>query len=734
MGEGTRIIPELPAGVDALTAALAYARAGLYVVPMESGSKNPGSVLRQGWPEKSSREVGTVAAWYPGTDYGVAIHTGRSGLIVLDVDRTDAVPAQWWPLLDAARFQSSRDNDPKRGAYVFATDRVFTSGPKPWGEIRSGNSVFVAEPSVHAKASEGGRYQWVRAGEVPELPDAIAGELAEKGDDTVTVSGDVAEFLTVGEPSTQVSAELAAAVEAFGTQGRHPAILESTLRLLRHGEKGHSGVAAAVAELREKFIEAVTADGSRTRGAAEREFGEALQGAADIIASDPEPTGTVIEDATDAYSDFWSARPELTAIRQWAYARVASPWAVLGVVLCRVLAMIPPRVVLPPIVGSEASLNLFVALVAPSGSGKGAAESVARDLLPDSIHFTQAPIGSGEGIAHLFAHREGRGAQSRVVPHEDRVLGSVPEVDTLTALHGRNGSTIMSSLRQAFSGEEVGFGYADPAKRLPLGKHGYRLCLVIGVQPRRAGDLMGQADGGTPQRFLWLPATDPGIPDQPPPLPEPLSVDLRSIHPSLATEEEADIVTADDERKAQRIAADREKGRITIGVPDRIAAFVRAQQLDRARGTDTEALDGHALLVRLKVATALALLNGHLDITDDDWELSGAVMAKSDETRKAVERELAAVRDEQHRRAGHAQAVQKLASDDVLARDKLAQASKGIKTYLTHHGAKTQGAVRKGLRSDLRGYFDEALGRLRELGQVVDLPGEGGKKKIGLAE
>lgn len=36
-------VPELPAGVDALTAALAYARCGWYVVPVRRGSKHPGS-------------------------------------------------------------------------------------------------------------------------------------------------------------------------------------------------------------------------------------------------------------------------------------------------------------------------------------------------------------------------------------------------------------------------------------------------------------------------------------------------------------------------------------------------------------------------------------------------------------------------------------------------------------------------------------------------------------------
>jgi len=66
-------------------------------------------------------------------------------------------------------------------------------------------------------------------------------------------------------------------------------------------------------------------------------------------------------------------------------------------------------------------------------------------------------------------------------------------------------------------GEPLGFSYADPAKALPIAPHSYRMGLVLGVQPGRAGPLLKDADGGTPQRFVWLPATDPYAPDRPPP-------------------------------------------------------------------------------------------------------------------------------------------------------------------------------------------------------------------------
>lgn len=82
-----------------------------------------------------------------------------------------------------------------------------------------------------------------------------------------------------------------------------------------------------------------------------------------------------VEPNTTPEADLWSARPALQHIRAFAYARLCSPWAVLGVALLRVLHHVPPWVTLPPLIGGRGSLNAFVALVGPPGSGKGAAEA-----------------------------------------------------------------------------------------------------------------------------------------------------------------------------------------------------------------------------------------------------------------------------------------------------------------------------------------------------------------------
>jgi hypothetical protein len=91
-------------------------------------------------------------------------------------------------------------------------------------------------------------------------------------------------------------------------------------------------------------------------------------------------------------------------------------------------------------------LNIFVGLVGPSGSGKGAAEAVAADAL--NVGYIESHnVGSGEGIAHGYKHR----VKGELVWNDDHhaVLFSVPEIDSLAAQGDRKGATLMPSCAQA---------------------------------------------------------------------------------------------------------------------------------------------------------------------------------------------------------------------------------------------------------------------------------------------
>jgi Bifunctional DNA primase/polymerase, N-terminal len=85
-------IPVITPDDTALGAALKYAGAGWYVLPVRRGTINPGSVVGTAWAMKSSRDPKQIVAWMAGTDHGVALHCGRSGAVVFDVDDPEAVP------------------------------------------------------------------------------------------------------------------------------------------------------------------------------------------------------------------------------------------------------------------------------------------------------------------------------------------------------------------------------------------------------------------------------------------------------------------------------------------------------------------------------------------------------------------------------------------------------------------------------------------------------------------
>lgn len=378
----------------------------------------------------------------------------------------------------------------------------------------------------------------------------------------------------------------------------------------------------------------------------------------------------------DVFAEFWRTRESLAAVRQWGLARMCSPWALLGAVLARALTTVPPWVRLPPVIGGPGSLNFFVALVGPSGTGKGAADSLAAEVLPEDVWIGQA--GSGEGLAHQYAHIDKRGEQ---IIDRTSVLFSVPEIDTLNALGGRTGSTIMSKLREAFSGEELGFGYADASKRIRLGKHGYRLTMVVGVQPSRAAVLLGDAAGGTPQRFIWLPSTDPDIsldrPAQPLPLQVPSGRDWVGWNSNQF-----------------------------ISIPDEVAEAIAVNHVARQRG-EGDALDGHALFTREKVAFALAVLDGRKYMDSDDWFLSGIVMEKSDETRNSIEKELQKEFQKENEQKGRAQGEMRSVAEEIVLAKKVENVRNSILRML-RNGTDTKHALYVGIWSKNREYFEPA--------------------------
>lgn len=383
---------------------------------------------------------------------------------------------------------------------------------------------------------------------------------------------------------------------------------------------------------------------------------------------------------------FWTARPELEHVRTFARARLVSPYAVLGVVLTRVTAATEYQVHLPSIVGGRASLNLAVGLVGESGDGKGGAEEVAKDALSlgeRMSSFATWKLGSGQGLAHGYAERQ----KGEVVRVADSCLFRMDEVDHLVGLAGQRGSTLLPELRSALMGEALGHLYVDSTKRVPVAAHSYRLCLTLGIQPKRAGVLLDDTDGGTPQRIVWLPTTDPGAPEQAP----------------------------DEPRyRTWRLPEWPSSGELPVWDGAR-SEIVQARQA-RNRG-EGDPLDGHRLLLRLKLATALDALSGSAGVSEDGWELAGHMLAVSDHTRSSCVSAVAGKKRELNKARAIADGERAVIVEEATAEGFVQRVARLLLAKL-ESGPKLRGELRRSLASRDRGYFDPAIERLVGAGQI----------------
>ncbi|WP_143549095.1 bifunctional DNA primase/polymerase [Rhodococcus sp. ACS1] len=730
-----------------LPAAVAYYRAGWTPLPLPPKRKHSpptGYTGRDGRRPDSVPDVYALADGHP-DDANLCLRMPDT-VIGLDVDAYDGkhgadtlteAEKRWGPLPPTWR-SSSRDDDPISGIRFYRVPAGYEAvGTLRFPELDLADietvqwfdRYAVVAPSIHPDLDPDGRerrYRWHEPdgavvtddtlpdpATLPTLPTTWLGGLASvrqhAGATDPTILAALRRLPDDGPPTGATLTRLTTAITDLGNGSRHDSTRDNVLALYRLHEQGQGvGTATALADLCQRFVRTVTADGTRTPADAGREYVRFLDGAPRLIAATPTPDhhaenaalATLAGDRSPATVDdeqeFWERRDELTRIRDTAYNRGASPWAVFGGVLCRVIVTVPPYMVLPPVIYGRASVNLFCALVGPSGVGKGGSSAVAAELVPLRPEIGRGHAGSGEGLAHLFAHSEGKGATRVVVRDYDAVLVDIPELDTLRAIGTRSGATILPLLRMAFSGEDIGLSYVDPTRRLPLGDHGYRLTMIVGAQPTRADWLLDDADGGTPQRFLWLPATDPNIPDLDDADPvDPIPLDLYTSWP-------------------------RRQPLTCITIPATAKRTIQQANRHRHAGK-VDVLDGHALQVREKVAYALAILAKHgYEITDEDWELAGIVMRRSDATRAQMRHTIAKNATEARKAAGHADATQSDAKDTETERLRVGRTCTRLRTILTNSGWVKRKTLRLTLTPTQRPCLNLAIEHLLTVGAIEE--------------
>lgn len=644
----------------------------------------------------------------------------------------------------------------------------------------------IVAPSVHP---EGRTYQWWKrdgslrtAGdplphpdELPDLPEAWVEGLRADGPTAASRRSS-----STGMCPT-VSRELGEAVTACHGGSRHDAMLTHVGRLVRFDHQHHPGVDVALDSLRSAFVAAVAADRTGGHREAEAEYDRILDSAREAVERTPTPeadrvcrcgqrggndravpgrTGTSSGQLQERLvsvsflSDddehvpppplptlpptFWESRASLLSIRQAAHSRLVAADAVLGAALTRVAAIAPPALKLPPTVGAPMTLTLITALTGPPGDGKGSASHVAEDLvpLPDWVNGP-FPLGSGEGIAEAF-YVTMQGPKGRLIKLRgyDNIFAFADEASVLAELGKRSGATLLSTCRSVFTGGPLGQQNATEERRrnIPFGT--FSAGVLVNIQPEVCGPLFEEVNVGTPQRLVYLATIDPNTdPDAVWPATDHLMAGLNLVEPLRRNFDDIDP----ENPQPPPVVPPR-----LIAIPNSVRAEVREHRFAVVTGGVVEGdWEAHANLMRLKIAEGLGLLDGHVDMNVEDWQLAGAVKQTSDDVRDRVRDLLAAhaAAEEQSRSRRYAsREVAKVAAvedyEEARARRITVEIPEFIrdKVRAEKPGRLTVNDIRHMLHTRRRHYFDDGLAHAIAEGWVTEReePGRRGSTRRAL--
>lgn len=367
---------------------------------------------------------------------------------------------------------------------------------------------------------------------------------------------------------------------------------------------------------------------------------------------------------------FWDARPEFAYIKQAAESRLVPPKAVMVAVLCRLAASIPTEIVLPPIIGTKASLNFFACFVGASSDGKGTSTKLAEQLFDfkqTGMVVTGSTPGSGEGVVSTYLKIKDNSWKQTV----ESALVNFDEIDNLKASSDRQGSTLSAILRQAFMGEQIGGTYSRAVKELL--PHSYRMALQLSAQPLRSAGLLEDSDGGLPQRFVFVQTTNPESPNVDN-LPEfPVALEWRVPKALLDLKEVKQVATKPREIMGQLdIPKEYEKKYIELEIDPVIVREIKINRIERLR-KGSAGINGHEDLVCLKVASLLAILDGRLNVTIKDMQLAKIIMSWSKQVLSEIKETLShkKLKDDMARttvRMNQAVAIENKLSDSAIER------------------------------------------------------------------
>jgi hypothetical protein len=694
---------------DVYTIAEKYRRLGYVCVPVNVDVRPDGSKQPR-FPEGGyrNRRFDNPADWEGYT--GIAVNTGLSGVVAVDVDRkidddgntvkdgraaltAAGIVLPETPLV--AETQSGGEHYLYRAGSIPVGSLV--DQPAKGVDTRGEGGVLFVYPTVVGGDPERA-YKWrdrvVAVDKLPEFPEDLARRLSIADRPEVSAPEGFTPSDVTPEQRDWALRKIdykLRDIASAGTGERNRILGQSVPRIV--------GLVKTIGDDLSVSADKIRAAYDESGGDDPKQVDDWITSAAEHTAAE-DPTQWI---PADRETSFWDARPELQRIREAAFAGLASPWAVLGAVCVLALADAPPGYRLLTGIGDPrgGNLNLFAVLAAESGGGKGVATQVARHLWRSDVYSVE--VASGEALPKLFARkvRDDTSLDGEYVSKRIRTSAIIdaPEFGSVSASGGRTGATLMQRLCSGFSGEGLSFAVSDDSKNVEVPANTYRLGMITGIQYGNA-DLLLSPDArvtGVPQRFVWFPANvrPEELPEVRPAMPDPLNNPLWAV-------------SADDE--------------LQIRVCSEARADMETAQRAKLVGDTTSPLDGHEQYAQIKVAYALALLNGHrASVRPEDWSLAAVVMAVSRSARQRAVNRLAAQARTRAEAAGTRDGIRRATAAEVESAEAVKRAADNLCRWLQSHpyGA-TSAELKQRLRSDKRELAEDAVQLLVDEGRVAD--------------
>ena len=424
--------------------------------------------------------------------------------------------------------------------------------------------------------------------------------------------------------------------------------------------------------------------------------------------------------------EFWETRPVLKHIRHAAWSRLGVPDIALYSLLARMSAVRSHKIVGDAGLG-PASLNLFAAIIGKSGDGKSSSDRIAKAFVKaDGVlpHDAGYPIGTGEGMAEAYmgevsisppgsedddSPKRGRPMKKRVQINHNGLFHSDESQHILNEL--RKGESILGgTIRQGWCGEQLGKFNAHDENRRIVTQDNYSMGITLVMQPSVLEIILdpGSVDVGTPQRFIYVSATEPRL-----------------------TEEDNFAWPGDLDFDESVLYADENEDQIVITFPEIAHTEVRKFIIRNRNGSlKTNNLDTHWPLMMVKLSSLLALLDNRRMVNEEDWELAKLMWKTSCKVRDNVIAG-ASKRHESEKRVKQADAGRvAVAKVDAVNRHNASKTEQAAKAIAQRAGRNADKAPTTGdILRHLRNYsdvFKAATDLAEEFGwiELVEVPGK----------